>query len=100
LVAGSNPAEPTKFFKIVLDRFKTLCYNTKTIKKGKQMPLICVLVLFVTPFSFMLAGLNPLINESARLLIWDLWFDKGIPLNIGLSLGLIMGAELQKIFQK
>jgi len=54
----------------------------------------------VTPFSFMLAGLNPLINESARLLIWDLWFDKGIPLNIGLSLGLIMGAELQKIFQK
>ncbi len=64
------------------------------------MPLICVLILFVTPFSILLAGLNPLISEGARLLIWDLWLEKGIPLNIGLSFGLIMGAELQKAFQK
>jgi hypothetical protein len=48
----------------------------------------------------MLAGLNPFISEGARLIIWDLWLDKGITLNIGLSLGLIMGAELQKIFSK
>ena len=59
------------------------------------MPLTYVLILFVTPFSIFLAGLNPLISESTRLLIWDLWLDKGIALNIGLSLGLIMGAELQ-----
>ena len=64
------------------------------------MPLICILILFVTPLSIMLAGLNPFISEGARLIIWDLWLDKGITLNIGLSLGLIMGAELQKIFSK
>ena len=64
------------------------------------MQLTYMLILVLVTFTLPLAGINPLLSDEARLLVYDLWLDKGIPLNLGVCLGLFTGAGIERDNQK
>ena len=63
------------------------------------MQFTYMLILVLVTFTLPLAGINPLLSDEARLLVYDLWLDKGIPLNLGVCLGLFTGAGIERDIQ-
>ena len=60
------------------------------------MQFTYMLILVLVTFTLPLAGINPLLSDEARLFVYDLWLDKGVPLNLGVCLGLFTGAGIER----
>jgi hypothetical protein len=59
------------------------------------MPPIYAIIILGLSFFVPLASLNPFISPEGRQMFFDLWLNKGIPLNLGLCIGLFIGSDME-----
>jgi hypothetical protein len=59
------------------------------------MPIIHVAIILGISFCIPLASLSPFISADGRQALYELWINTGLPLNIGLCIGLFMGSDME-----
>jgi hypothetical protein len=57
-------------------------------------PIYAGIILALT-FFIPLTSLSPFLSPGARQILFDLWINKGIPLNLGMCIGLFIGIDVE-----
>jgi hypothetical protein len=57
-------------------------------------PIYVGIILALT-FFIPLTSLSPFLSPGARQILFDLWINKGIPLNLGMCIGLFIGIDVE-----